>query len=122
MPNLYRVIVPVTSVDEGQKFYESVLGIKGKRVSPERHYFDCEGTILAVYDPVKYDEHPFKPNPENIYLGVDDLEAALRRCEQAGAEITVGIEDKSWGETSFYCNDPFGNEICFVDNSTLFVG
>jgi len=122
MPHLYRVIVPVSDIEKAQVFYESVLGISGERVSPERHYFNCEGTILAIYDPVLFKEHEFSPNPENIYLAVDDLGAALRRCEAAGAKITVGIEQKPWGETSFYFNDPFGNEICFVDRDTKFVG
>lgn len=122
MTHLYRVIVPVSDIDKAQKFYETVLDIEGKRVSPERHYFNCEGTILAVYDPTHFDEHAFTANPENIYLAVDDLEASLARCEAAGAVITVGIEPKPWGETSFYFNDPFGNEICFVDRATIFVG
>ncbi len=28
-----------------------VLGVAGERVSPGRHYFDCEGVILACFDP-----------------------------------------------------------------------
>ena len=122
MPHLYRVIVPVPDIERGQVFYESVLGIDGKRVSPERHYFDCEGTILAVYDPVLFNEHEFSASPEHIYLAVDDLEASFARCKAACAEITAGIEEQPWGETSFYFRDPFGNELCFVDRETVFVG
>jgi len=122
MPHLYRVIVPVADIDKGQVFYEAVLGITGTRVSPERHYFDCEGTILALYDPVRFNEHRFRANPENIYLAVDDLRVQLDRALAAGAELTADIEAKPWGETSFYVLDPFGNEICFVDRKTVFTG
>lgn len=122
MPRLFRVIVPVFDIDTAQRFYEAILDLEGKRVSPERHYFDCEGTILACFDPTRFHEHEHAPNPETIYLAVDDLEAALARCEAAGAEITAGIEPKSWGETSFYFRDPFGNELCFVARDTMFTG
>ena len=53
MPRLFRVILPVTDIEEAKKFYELVLGIAGERVSPGRHYFDCGGTVLACYDPVR---------------------------------------------------------------------
>jgi catechol 2,3-dioxygenase-like lactoylglutathione lyase family enzyme len=49
--HLYRVLVPVTDIERAQAFYSSVLGASGRRVSPGRHYFDCEGTILACFDP-----------------------------------------------------------------------
>jgi len=122
MPHLFRVLVPVSDIEQAQTFYETVLDMKGSRVSPERHYFDCDGVVLALYDPTLFEEHKFRPSPENIYLAVDDLAQALSRCESAGAEITVGIEDKDWGETSFYFRDPYGNELCFVDKTTVFTG
>ena len=33
-------------------------------------------------------------------------------------DITV----KPWGERSFYVEDPWGNGICFVDETTRFTG
>ena len=83
MAHLFRVLVPVSDLDKAQVFYETILGMTGSRVSPERHYFNCEGVILALYDPTLFDEHAFQPNPENIYLAVDDLDAALERCNAA---------------------------------------
>ncbi len=32
------------------------------------------------------------------------------------------IHRRSWGERSFYVEDPFGNKICFVDQDTVFTG
>ena len=50
--NLYRVIHPVKDIEIAARFYSEVLDASGERISPGRHYFDCEGTILACYDPI----------------------------------------------------------------------
>jgi predicted enzyme related to lactoylglutathione lyase len=123
MPQLYRVIIPVSDMEKAQEFYESILGIDGERVSPERHYFDCEGTILACFDPTMSDgKSAVTPNPEHIYISVDDLSSTYQRCKTVGAEITIEIDSYPWGETSFYIRDPFGNPLCFVERSTVFRG
>jgi catechol 2,3-dioxygenase-like lactoylglutathione lyase family enzyme len=121
---LFRVILPVSSVDEAARFYEQVLGFRGERVSPGRHYFDCEGTILACFDP-RADGDPWDatPNPDHVYFAVDDLEAALARCRDAQCRrLDAEIVKQPWGERSFYAVDPFGNKVCFVDRQTAFVG
>lgn len=124
MARLYRVLVPVTDIEKAQAFYSAVLGQPGQRVSPGRHYFDCEGTILACFDPeADHDRRSAKPNPEEIYIAVDDLEATYAACKTAGATFTMGeIATRPWGETSFYIQDPFRNPICFVAADTLFTG
>lgn len=52
LPQLYRVILPVSHIEQAAEFYAVVFGIQGERVSQGRHYFNCNGTILACYDPV----------------------------------------------------------------------
>ena len=32
------------------------------------------------------------------------------------------VATRPWGELCFYARDPFGNPLCFVDESTLFTG
>ena len=123
-PKLFRVILPVSDINQAEKFYSQVLQIPGKRVSPGRHYFDCDGTILACFDP-KADGDGFDPtaNPDHVYLAVGDLEATYVRAAAAGCEwIEKKIEVRPWGERSFYARDPFGNPICFVDEKTVFRG
>ena len=123
-PRLYRVILPVSDVARAATFYERVLGIAGKRVSPGRHYFDCGGTILACYDPrADGDTVDARPNPDHVYLAVSDLEAAFARAKDAGCQwAEERIETRPWGERCFYIKDPFGNPVCFVDDKTLFTG
>ena len=123
---LYRVIQPVTDIEEAARFYSAVLGDEGERVSPGRHYFRCGSVVLACYDPVKDGDgmgdgwrHHFK---QNIYFSVDDLEGALSGVADSGGHIVGGIKSMPWGERMFYAKDPFGNPISFVDEGTLFVG
>ncbi|MEX0886399.1 MAG: VOC family protein [Phycisphaeraceae bacterium] len=122
--HLYRVIVPVSDIEHAARVYSEVLGAPGTRVSSGRHYFDCGGTILACYDALADgDQQAPSANPEHVYLAVTDLEAAARRVRAAGfAMAGDGIAMQPWGERSFYCHDPFGNPLCFVDRETIFRG
>jgi predicted enzyme related to lactoylglutathione lyase len=121
MMRLYRVILPVSNIGRAAEFYSALLGKQGKQVSPGRHYFGCDGTILACFDP-RADGDPWDatPNADHVYFAVDDLESTLERARKAGAKVTSAIETQPWGERSFYCSDPFGNKLCFVADGTLF--
>jgi catechol 2,3-dioxygenase-like lactoylglutathione lyase family enzyme len=133
MPHLYRVILPVGDIERAAAFYAAVLGAPGRRVSPGRHYFDCEGTILACFDPqADGDGYAAKPNAEPLYFAVSDLRATYDACRGAGARFAEGsppavgalgqIARRPWGEESFYASDPFGNPICFVSRGSVFTG
>lgn len=124
MSKLFRVILPVTDIEAAAAFYQAVFGFPGKRVSPGRHYFNCDGTILACYDPIADgDQERIAPNPEHIYFATDILEAVFERCKRAGClELDSDIHTQPWGERSFYGKDPFGNRFCFVDSATVFTG
>lgn len=131
-PKLFRVILPVSSIESAARFYAAVLGDAGVRVSPGRHYFDCGGTILACFDPTADgDGYEPTPLPEWLYFAVDDIEAVYAACRGAGATMSKGdvhgdpagrIATRPWGERSFYVEDPFGNKLCFVDRATTYTG
>ena len=133
MAHLYRVLLPVNAIEAAASFYSAVLGSPGERVSPGRHYFDCEGTILACFDPkADGDGYEARPNPEAMYFAVSDLSSTFEACKEAGARFAEGsppgvgplgeISRRPWGEESFYVRDPFGNPLCFVDRSSVFSG
>jgi catechol 2,3-dioxygenase-like lactoylglutathione lyase family enzyme len=133
MAHLFRVILPVDDIERATRFYAAILGEPGSRVSPGRHYFDCEGTILACYDPRSDgDDRPATPNPEPLYFAVSDLRSTFDACRSAGARFSpelvpgVGplgqIARRPWGEESFYAHDPFGNPLCFVSKTSVFTG
>jgi uncharacterized glyoxalase superfamily protein PhnB len=121
---LFRVILPVSGIDDAAGWYSAVLEQPGIRVSPGRHYFGCGGAILACFDP-RADGDPWdaRPNPDHVYFAVADLDACYQRVTaQPNGSVIRPIETQPWGERSFYCTDPFGNKLCFVDDRTVFTG
>ena len=123
---LYRVILPVADIDAAATFYAHVLGERGDRVSPGRHYFDCGGVILACYSPSADGDEAgegwlFHEN-QYLYFSVEDLDDVRNKVVEAGGAILSEIEAMPWGETLFYAADPFGSRICFTRSDTLFTG
>lgn len=121
---LYRVIIQVSDIEAAVKFYGQLFEQVGERVSPGRHYFNCGGVILACVDPAgDGDNHAPQANPDHVYLAVADLESSFEKIQQLQCEwLEPAIETRPWGERSFYAKDPFGNPLCFVDESTVFSG
>jgi len=126
---IFRVIVPVSNIEDAAVFYARLLDQPGERVSPFRHYFECGDVILACVQP--YDEalarpapvEAFRPNPDYLYLSADELEADYQRAAAAGpAWLEDAIAVRPWGERSFYLRDPFENPLCFVDAASMFRG
>lgn len=126
-PKIFRVTFEVANLEEAAAFYAKLLDTPGKRHPGARHYFDCGGVILAVLDVSQGAIKP-TPGPKSLYLAVGDVEAVHARAAglkalapfqvhgQPASEVTV----RPWGEKSFYVTDPWGNELCFVQEGTLY--
>ena len=127
VPKLFRVTVEVADLDRAAALYSDLLGIAGDRHPGARHYFDCDGVILAVIDVSQGGLMP-TPGPKSLYFAVDDVDAVHERAasrdvlapydvhgDPAGAVVT-----RPWGERSFYVVDPWGNDLCFCENGTLY--
>jgi len=129
VPKLYRVVLQVSDLDRAAEFYSKLLGTQGRRIHGSRHYFDCGPVILTLLDPTG-GEVEAKPNPDHVYFSVGDLEKVHARASKLGClskddvhgDPAGEIEVRPWGERSFYAEDPFGNLLCFVDETTLFTG
>jgi uncharacterized glyoxalase superfamily protein PhnB len=119
---IFRIAIQASRIDAARAFYESVLGISADDTVPTRIYFHCGDVILAVLD--RRPEHgvPFQPTPDNLYLATGELDAVHVRALAAGARDVSPVEVQPWGERSFYCLDLDGNRLCFVDETTLFLG
>jgi uncharacterized glyoxalase superfamily protein PhnB len=121
------VILPVRDLDAAARCYARLLELVGERISPGRHYFDCGGTILALYDPDADGDglqQGWRHHPNQyVYFAVEELEAYHRRAIEVGCTIVEGgIQTMPWGERMFWAIDPFGNPISFVDQTTVFTG
>ena len=122
--SIFRIFVPVTDFDKAISFYQRLFDDEGRIIHRGRQYFDCGPVIFAVI------ENSGTPIGDHIYFSVRDLESffarakeldCLERSDVHGApsdEIVV----RPWGERSFYARDPFGNGLCFVDETTIFTG
>jgi predicted enzyme related to lactoylglutathione lyase len=124
IPNIYRIIIPVSDSEKAFDFYSRLLDTKGRNVGGGRYYFDCGAVILALLDNKK------PPNSEYVYFSVSDLEAVYARAKELDCLSTDEVHGASageiairpWGERCFYAYDPSGNGLCFVDEKTLFTG
>ena len=129
-PALFRVILQVSDLDKAAEFYANLLADEGRRIPrASRHYFDCGPVILALVDVSAGGEAP-KPLPDYIYFAVNNLEEVHARASEVGCLSSDDVHGASageivkrpWGERSFYVDDPWGNGLCFVDETTLFTG
>ena len=124
VPRIFRIIVPVSDLETATVFYSRLLGMPGRSVGGGRHYFDCGAVILALLDNKK------PPNSDYTYFAVSDLEEIHARARELGCLSKESVHGASaaemvvrpWGERSFYAFDPFGNGLCFVDETTVFTG
>lgn len=129
-PTLFRIIIQVPNLDEAEQFYGTLLGDRGRRIPrASRHYIDCGPVILALVDVTAGDEQP-QPLPDYIYFSVNNLDEIYGRAKSLKCLATEDVHGASageiavrpWGERSFYVTDPWGNGLCFVDETTLFTG
>jgi catechol 2,3-dioxygenase-like lactoylglutathione lyase family enzyme len=127
VPKIFRVTVEVADLEAATKFYQQLLGFEGKRHHGARHYFDCGGVILAVLDPTQGGGKP-TPGPKSIYFAVDDVAEVHARAKELKALAPFQVHgqpagepiQRPWGEKSFYVTDKWGNELCFVEEGTLY--
>jgi len=127
IPKIFRITVEVADLDKAAAFYSKLLGTEGKRHPGARHYFDCGGVILAELDPSRGGLTP-TPGPKSLYFAVGDVTAVHARAKQLGAlapykvhgEDAGAVITRPWGEKSFYVVDPWGNDMCFVEDGTLY--
>jgi catechol-2,3-dioxygenase len=129
-PPLFRIILQVSDLDQAAEFYSKLLGDEGRRIPrASRHYIDCGPVILALVDVTAGGEEA-KPLPDYIYFAVNNLEAVYERAKALNCLSDEDVHGASagemvvrpWGERSFYVADPWGNGLCFVDDTTLFTG
>jgi catechol 2,3-dioxygenase-like lactoylglutathione lyase family enzyme len=126
-PKIFRITIEVSNLDQAAAFYTKLLDDPGKRHPGARHHFDCGGVILAVLDPTQGGMKP-QPLPKSLYFAVEDLKATHARAKALNALAPFHVHGapaaevikRPWGERSFYATDPWGNELCFVEEGTLY--
>ena len=122
--SIFRIFIPVTDFDKALVFYQTLFAAEGRQIHAGRQYFDCGSVIMAVI------ENDGTPIGDHVYFSVANLETwytrakeldCLEKTDMHGGPLGE-IVRRPWGERSFYARDPFGNGLCFVDESTIFTG
>jgi uncharacterized glyoxalase superfamily protein PhnB len=119
----FRLGLRVDDVEAAVAFYaglgfEQIGSIPDPEGRPVMTILEREGVHLIVDAaegmpfPDTERERRIKRGPRGlgvaVGLGVDDLDATLRYCREAGCTITSEPTDEAWGERVFECLDPFG--------------
>lgn len=125
-PTMFRVTLEVADLEGATSLYRDLFNQPGQRHPGARHYFDC-GVIVALLD-VSQGGLPPTPGPKSIFFAVDDVDAVHARAERLDVlapydvhgEPAGTVTTRPWGERSFYIVDPWGNDLSFCENGTLY--
>ena len=105
------VRVPVTDMEEANRFYGELLGLRRNPNSPDDDWVEYEAgnVTLAVMTPHTHDYEFEALPPATIALRVSDVPTAKAVLEEAGLE--VGEVWDSGGCRGVGITDPAGNRI-----------
>ncbi len=106
MAKLFRVVLPVSDIELAAEFYFQVLGVKGKRISTGKHFFECEGFTLSCYDPLangdKLGQGWMHHENQYTFFSVKNLDAIFFRLMKIpDAEIDSNIKENELANVYF---------------------
>ena len=104
----------VKDIEEGKKFYTSILGVAPYFDQPFYVGYNVGGFELGLQPD---EENPrVKGDAQVAYWGVDDAESALKRLLELGAQENEAIQDVGEGIKVASVKDPFGNVFGIIEN------
>lgn len=116
----YAGITPhltVPSTDAAVAFYKQAFGADEliRNTGDDGRVFHCEllvgGGRMLLHDDFSDGETPeaLGGSPVTLHMYVPDVDAAYRRCVEAGAESLSPPEDAFWGDRYAQIKDPAGH-------------
>jgi PhnB protein len=118
-PEVLGGVVPYLAVGgavEAAEFYKRAFGAE----EVARHPVDEKGRTMHIHlyinggsvmlsDPYPEHGHPLQtPQAFTLHLQVDDVDAWWRRAVEAGAEVTLPLQEMFWGARYGQLRDRFG--------------
>jgi PhnB protein len=122
IPDGYHTVTPYLAVDdaaEAIEYYKKAFGAK------ERVRMDAPGgkighAELEIGDSLVMLSDPFpqastRPPKElggasaSVFMYVEDVDAVVKRAVDAGATVTMEVENQFWGDRFGTVTDPFGH-------------
>ena len=116
-------ILYVENVSETLVFYDEAFGFEQKMLHETGDYGELDtGATTLSFSSLRLMEEigksPARPTPGSpafeIAFTVDDVQAALTRAVDAGAELVQKTQEMPWGQTTAYVTDINGFliELC----------
>jgi PhnB protein len=122
IPEGYHSVTPYLAVEDANKaieFYKEAFGAEEltRMPGPEGKIAHAEIQIgdskLMLSDP--FEQSSVRPPSErggptaSIFLYLEDVDATFERATDAGATVTMPLEDMFWGDRFGSVTDPFGH-------------
>jgi PhnB protein len=123
IPEGYHTVTPYLAVEDAAKaieFYKRAFGAKerGRMDAPEGKIGHAEleigDAVIMLSDP--FPQATTKPPKElggisaSLFVYSEDVDAAVQRAVDAGATVSMPVEDMFWGDRFGSVMDPFGHQ------------
>ncbi len=122
VPEGYHTLTPYLAVDDASEaidYYKKAFGAE-ERVRMNGPDGKVGHAELAVGDSLIMLSDPFpqastRPPHElggtsaSVFMYVEDVDAVVKKAVDAGASVTMAVEDQFWGDRFGTITDPFGH-------------
>jgi predicted enzyme related to lactoylglutathione lyase len=109
-----HVYIGVTDLEHGIGFYTQGLELRlRRRLRP--NWVELEGATVPIFLLASNRPQDFA-GPWTVHLDfvIDDLDAAVRQAQNAGAVLTRALQEREWGRMA-NMTDPFGNSFDLIE-------
>ncbi len=122
IPEGYPSVIPTLALDDAVRaieFYKQAFGAteRMRMPTPDGRIAHAEleiGDSLVMLSDA-FDQSTVRPPKElggttaGVFLYVEDVDAVVQRAVDAGATVTMPVEDQFWGDRFGSLTDPFGH-------------
>ncbi len=105
------VYVYTQELEKLRDFYQAALGVKPRDYG-DWQPFNLGASTFAVHGRGAPED---EPRSFIVQIDVDDIDAALARCEAHGARVLQGVSDEAFGKRAVI-EDPDGRTLYLVQN------
>jgi PhnB protein len=122
IPEGYTTLSPSLAVDdaaEAIEFYKRAFGAqeRGRMEGPEGTIAHAElqigDSVLMLADPMPQAStrtpREIGGTTVNLFMYVEDVDAVVQRAVDAGATVTMPVDDMFWGDRFGSVTDPYGH-------------
>ena len=123
VPEGYNTLTPVLAVDDARKaieFYKRAFGAKERVLMPGPNdmiahaELEIGDSLIMLSDP--FPQQSAKPPKEiggttgAVFMYVENVDEVVKQAVDAGATVTMPVEEQFWGDRFGSITDPFGHQ------------